>query len=129
MKMSETTYASARPSGGEELWSWFFMRLSGLLLIFLVLGHFAIMHLIHPIENLNYDFVAGRYRLLIWRLYDLAMLLLALVHGLNGVRILIDDYLKGLWKTRAHRALQVIGILFILLGTVVILTFQPVPHV
>ena len=27
-----------------EVWSWFFMRISGLLLVFLVLGHLAIMH-------------------------------------------------------------------------------------
>ena len=102
------------------------MRLSGLALVFLALGHFAIMHLIHPIEGLNYEFVAGRYRYFGWRFFDLSMLLLALLHGLNGVRILIDDYiLSKRWRTRAHWALRIVGAFFMILGTVVILTFQP----
>ena len=102
------------------------MRLSGLCLVFLALGHFAIMHLIHPIEGLNYEFVAGRYRYFGWRLFDLSMLLLALLHGLNGVRILIDDYiLSPRWHGIASWGLWIIGAFFIILGTIVILTFQP----
>ena len=103
------------------------MRLSGLCLVFLALGHFAIMHLIHPIEGLNYEFVAGRYRYFGWRIYDLSMLLLALLHGLNGVRILIDDYVQSQrWHDRAYWALRIVGAFFVVLGSVVILTFHPV---
>ena len=102
------------------------MRLSGLCLVGLALGHFAIMHLAHPIEELSYNFVAGRYRSFGWRFYDLSMLLLALLHGLNGVRILIDDYLRPGPRHRfAHWILRVVGVSFMILGTVVILTFQP----
>ena len=120
------TYSSEKPQGGLELWSWFFMRLSGLALVFLALGHFAIMHLVHPIEGLDYEFVAGRYRYFGWRFFDLSMLLLALLHGLNGVRILVDDYiLSKRWHTRAHWALRIVGAFFMILGTFVILTFQP----
>lgn len=116
-----------RPSNGFELQSWLFMRISGLLLVFLALGHFAIMHLVHPIEELSYDFVASRYRVLGWRLYDLALLLLALLHGLNGVRILIDDYSHSeKWHPVAIWTLRIIGVTFIILGTIVILVFQPV---
>ena len=103
------------------------MRLSGLCLVFLALGHFAIMHLVHPIEELNYNFVAMRYRYFGWRFFDLSMLLLALLHGLNGVRILIDDYLLSpRWHGMAYWALRMIGASFMILGTIVILTFQPV---
>lgn len=103
------------------------MRVSGLLLVFLALGHFAIMHLIHPIEELSYDFVAHRYQFLRWRLYDLALLLLALLHGLNGVRILVDDYIHSeRWHTVAYWILKILGVVFGVLGTVVILIFQPV---
>ena len=115
-----------KPGGGFELWSWLFMRLSGLLLLFLVLGHFAIVHLIHPIEELSYDFVAGRYRFFRWRLFDGAMLLLALFHGLNGVRILVDDYIRSeKWHRLAYGVLWVTGLLFGILGIVVIVFFQP----
>ncbi|MBI4437017.1 MAG: succinate dehydrogenase [Candidatus Omnitrophica bacterium] len=116
-----------RPLGGFELQSWVFMRFSGLCLLFLALWHFAIMHLIHPIESLNYEFVAGRYRHFGWRLYDLSMLLLALLHGLNGVRILIDDYIHSTrWYRVALWTLRGVGLFFLILGTLVILIFQPV---
>jgi len=122
-----TVSSHERPLGGFELQSWVFMRLSGLCLLFLALGHFTIMHLLHPIESLSYDFVAGRYRYFGWRLYDLSMLLLALLHGLNGVRILIDDYVHS---TRWHRValwtLRGVGLFFLILGTLVILIFHPV---
>ena len=116
-----------RPQGGFELKSWLFMRLSGLLLVLLALGHFAIMHLLHPIEELNYNFVAMRYRFFGWRLYDFSMLSLALLHGLNGIRILIDDYIHAeRWHRLAHWILRVGGLSFLILGSIVILIFKPV---
>ena len=116
-----------RPQDGFELKSWLFMRLSGLLLVLLALGHFAIMHLVHPIEELNYNFVAMRYRFFGWRLYDFSMLYLALLHGLNGIRILIDDYIHAeRWHRFAHGSLKVVGVFFLILGSIVILIFKPV---
>ena len=117
----------AKPSGGFELWSWFFMRISGLVLLFLALGHLVIMHLLNNVDGITYTFVAGRYAHLVWRGYDLAMLLLAMVHGLNGSRILIDDYVHPLSRRRlAVGALYLIGGLFVLMGSYAIIGFQPV---
>jgi len=125
--MTQSPYE--KPLGGLELWGWVFMRVSGVALIFLALGHFAIMHLVHPIEELSYDFVAGRYQYLRWRLYDLFLLLLAMVHGLNGVRILIDDYVHHpVWHRRVTWMLRIVGFVFIVLGIFVILFFQPEIH-
>ena len=92
MTTSLTSYSSPKPSGGVELWSWLFMRLSGLLLLGLALGHLVIMHLINNVDAIDYTFVARRYAGWVWRGYDLLMLVLAMFHGRNGVRILIDDY-------------------------------------
>ena len=33
-----------RPVGGFELWTWLFMRISGIVLLFLAVGHVLIMH-------------------------------------------------------------------------------------
>ena len=125
--MAETNaYGSrSKPSGGAELYAWIFMRLSGLLLLFLALGHLFIMHVFNNIHVIDYDFVAARYLKLFWRGYDLAMLWLALIHGLNGLRTILDDYLKGFVRDAAVRALYVIGISFLVLGTYAIVAFQP----
>ena len=115
----------APPSGGFELFMWFFMRVSGVLLVLLALGHLFIMHVFNSIHVIDYDFVAARYLKLFWRGYDLAMLWLALIHGLNGLRTILDDYLKGFARDVAVRMLYVIGISFLALGTYAIIAFKP----
>lgn len=121
------SYSTPKPSGGVELWSWLFMRLSGLALLVLALGHLIIMHLLNNVDHIDYDFVASRYAGWFWRGYDLLMLVLAMFHGLNGVRILIDDYVHPPgWHRLAVGALHTFGAMFLVLGVYVILFFQPV---
>ncbi len=78
-----------------ELWSWYFFRVSGLLLVFLALGHVLIMHIINNVDVINYSFVAERWRSVGWRIYDWLLLSLALTHGVNGQRIILDDYVHS----------------------------------
>ena len=118
---------STKPSGGFELWAWVFMRLSGLALLFLALGHLIIMHLINNVDRIDYNFVAGRYAGGFWRAYDGALLLLAMLHGLNGSKILIDDYIHQPGKRRAALAfLYIIGGTFLVMGFYVVIFFKPV---
>lgn len=120
------SYSSPKPSGGFELWTWLFMRLSGLALLGLALGHLVIMHLINNVDAIDYNFVAGRYAGWFWRGYDLAMLLLAMLHGLNGARILLDDYVPARWRRGAVTLLYLVGAIFLVMGIVAIVCFQPV---
>jgi len=125
--MLSSSYSTPKPSGGFELWSWFFMRISGVVLLLLALGHLAIMHLINNVDVIDYNFVAGRYAGWFWRGYDLAMLVLAMLHGFNGVRILIDDYIHPIvWRRLAVGLLYVVGGAFLILGIAVIVLFKPV---
>ena len=111
---------------GFELYSWLFMRISGVLLIFLALGHLVIMHIINNVDIIDYDFVAARFATPFWRIYDLAMLLLAMIHGLNGLRTVIDDYIHPIrLKKFSLSIMYVIGIVFTLVGSYTILAFQP----
>ncbi|HEX9017231.1 MAG TPA: succinate dehydrogenase [Chloroflexota bacterium] len=109
-----------------ELWSWLFMRVSGIVLLVMVLLHFAIMHVFTPVQDVNFAFVAGRYTTLGWRFYDFVLLALALIHGLNGVRVVTDDlfHSKG-WRVFLISLLYLVGFVFLALGGLVIFTFQP----
>src|SRR5262245_39903591 len=100
------------PSGGVELFAWIFMRVSGLLLLFLALGHLAVMHLINNVDNIDYAFVAARFATPFWRTYDWLMLVLALLHGLNGLRVIIDDYFSGGRRVFALSILYSTGLVF-----------------
>ena len=119
--------ARARPESGFELYAWLFMRVSGVVLLFMALGHLAIMHVINNIEAIDYQFVARRFATPFWRTYDLVLLWLALIHGLNGLRTLVNDYVGAPgWRVFSLATLYVVGFAFLALGSLVILTFQPV---
>ena len=121
-----TVYGSrSRPESGTELAAWLFMRVSGVVLLLLALGHLFIMHVFNSVHVIDYDFVAARYARLFWRAYDLALLWLALLHGLNGARILLDDYLRPPVRGLAVKALYGVGVVFLAIGTWVIVAFRP----
>jgi len=102
------------------------MRVSGLVLLFLALGHLVLMHLVHNVDEISYAFVAGRYTGWFWRGYDLLMLVLAMIHGTNGARILIDDYLHApLWRRLALTVLYGVCGGLLILGVSVAIFFKP----
>ena len=110
-----------------ELYSWIFMRVSGLVLVFLVLGHLFIMNILDGgVQRINFAFVAGRWSSPFWQVWDLLMLWLAMLHGTNGLRTIINDYASR-DRTRfwLQTILYVASVFTILLGTLVIFTFDP----
>lgn len=125
-----TSYgATSRPgpqSTGWETFSWWFFRVSGVGLVFLAIIHLLIMHVQNDVSATVYDFVAHRYANPYWRLYDLTLLTLALFHGLNGLRLITDDYIHSRGARLAVvSTIFVTAITFWLLGTITIITFSP----
>src|SRR5690349_4857342 len=122
-----TSYgATSRPAGnGWETFSWWFFRISGVGLVILAFVHLFINHVANDVSATQYDFVAARYQNPFWRGYDLLLLTLALFHGLNGLRIVIDDYIKSRgWRVAVVSGLFVIALSFWLIGMMTIITFH-----
>lgn len=124
-----TPYGSTRRPGpgvgGWETFSWYFFRLSGVALVFLALIHVFIMHVSTDVSQTVYDFVAARYDNPFWRVYDLLLLTLALFHGLNGLRIVCDDYIRSRgWRLATLSVLFFIAITFWLMGSMTVITFH-----
>src|SRR3954465_1135335 len=70
-----------------ELYGGLFMRLSGLALVVLVLGHlFVNLMLGGGITALDFVFVAGKWANPLWQVWDLLMLWLAVVPRSEGAR-------------------------------------------
>jgi succinate dehydrogenase / fumarate reductase membrane anchor subunit len=120
--------ARPRPEGGGiELWTWFFMRVSGLVLVFLVLGHFTIVHLLgEGVDRVNFAFVSGRWSSPFWQTWDWTMLFLGLLHGANGMKVVIEDYVRSDGARATLKSLlYLVTFVLLLLGTLIILTFDP----
>ena len=114
-----------RPRPNFETWSWFFMRVSGLVLIFLALTHFAITHITNDVTKTNIDFVGKRWSNPLWQVFDWALLALALLHGLNGLRTVIDDYVRVPTRRVAVKAvLYTLSFGLFAFGTLTIFTFS-----
>nr|WP_240759872.1 succinate dehydrogenase hydrophobic membrane anchor subunit [Phytoactinopolyspora endophytica] len=133
--MTATTIAAPRTprrSRGRtntELYAWLFMRISGVLLMVLVFGHLFVNLMIGDgINALDFAFVAGKWADPFWQIWDLLMLWLAMIHGTNGLRTIINDYAERdqlrMWlKVGLYTATAIT----IVLGTLVIFTFDPCP--
>ena len=124
---SDQRLGRERPIGGGELWLWLFMRISGLLLLVLALGHLLVMHLFATgAERINFGFVAVRWASPFWRTWDWMLLMLALVHGINGLRVITLDYVR---PAGVRFALNIffytLGFMLFVLGTVIVFTFDP----
>ena len=103
-----TIYAAGRtPRGprrrdprnpGFERFMWYFMRISGLLLVILALGHMIIMHVARASSPGRRSTspsspAAGEPRS--GASTTVLLLVLALVHGVNGARIVIGDFVRA----------------------------------
>ena len=73
-KASTRGALTRKPKSNFETWSWYAMRISGLILLFLALTHFAITHIINDVVETDAEFVANRWDNPLWRLFDWALL-------------------------------------------------------
>jgi succinate dehydrogenase / fumarate reductase membrane anchor subunit len=118
-----------RRQANWEKYGWLFMRLSGPLLIVLIFTHLVSNLVVgEGIKAIDFAFVAGKWADPFWQAWDLAMLWLAVIHGTNGMRTIVNDYAEKVAVREALvMILWVVCGLLILLGTLVIFTFDPCP--
>ncbi|MDN3496319.1 succinate dehydrogenase hydrophobic membrane anchor subunit [Planococcus sp. APC 4015] len=106
---------------------WIYMRVSGVALIVLIFGHLFINLMVgEGIHGIDFAFVAGKFATPFWQWWDVLMLWLALIHGANGMRTIVNDYVT---HERTRRvlvwSLWLSAGFLIVLGTLVVFTFDP----
>lgn len=99
-----------------ETMAWIFMRYSAILLIPLAFGHLILQDVIVGVHNMDLDYVAIRWSMIGWRIYDVALLGFAFAHGVNGLRQILMDYIHN---ERTFRIVSWVLLLFWLIITVV----------
>jgi succinate dehydrogenase / fumarate reductase membrane anchor subunit len=120
--------AKARRSTNWEKWGWIYMRFSGVVLVVLIFGHlFVNLFAGEGVKAIDFAFVAGKLADPFWIVWDTLLLWLALIHGANGMRTLVNDYATGLLRRLLLLGLAGSTAVLLLLGTLVIYTFDPCP--
>lgn len=110
--------------------NWWIQRLSGLLLFILLLWHFFLMHFANAGE-LTYEWVYKNFNdyYIFYRVEVILFLILALYHGLGGIRMVVMDFSisKGFERAIFWVFLFAGAVLF-LWGTITILGPLPSPN-
>ena len=133
-----------------DAFMWTFMRVSGVIIIPLVFGHLAMMHVIQGVFDITKtghvpvftnlgpsvtgaaaEFVALRWNTMfagvfIWRVYDAALLTLAVIHGFNGLRYVVNDYVHNMIVNRGMNiAIFVTAVGLIIIGSLAFINTIP----
>jgi succinate dehydrogenase membrane anchor subunit len=109
------TTRHVKPRGNFERYAFLFMRLSGVLLLLLAIGHMLLQHVFNDVHNLTLQVVAEQWRSWGWRAYDLLLLVFAITHGFNGLRQVLEDYIHN------PRTTKVLGWVIVVLIIVTII--------
>ncbi|QIK63117.1 succinate dehydrogenase hydrophobic membrane anchor subunit [Leucobacter viscericola] len=126
---SPRSQTPAKKRTNWEKWGWVYMRVSGVLLVVLVFGHlFSNLMIGDGVHAIDFGFVGGKLSNPFWMVWDTLLLWLALIHGANGMRTIVNDYVSRPGLAKAFKvALFLSAALLILLGTFVIYTLDPCP--
>ena len=109
-------------SGGAM--AWFFQRLTGIVLVPVLLTHLLTMHRYHE-HGLSWESVTGLMANPYWKVLEITFLVLALYHGFNGLYSLFQDYVKNSGVRLVLFSLVVLaGLVLVTFGIVTVLSIQ-----
>ncbi len=120
LKQARSTYST-----NTELVWWVFMRISGMLLVFLVFGHLFFNNIQIDVATVDFAYVAERFSRPWVKIYDTFLLGLAMMHGVNGLRYSVEDYVRKPGRRFWTKTIvfAVAGIVFVL-GTMALWAFS-----
>jgi len=101
------------------------MRISGLMLVFLVFAHIYANNIAFNAGEIDYAYVASRLAQPSVKIFDTFLLGFALLHGVNGLRYSIEDYVRKPGRRFWAKAtlFTITGIVFVL-GTMTLWAFS-----
>jgi succinate dehydrogenase / fumarate reductase membrane anchor subunit len=99
------------------LFAWLLVRFTGLILTVLVIGHFALTHIVTDVAQTGSSYVASRWASALVVGWDWIMLAAAVLHGAVGLRVVIGDYAPAHGRGVLVGLLVVLGVAMVALGT------------
>lgn len=96
------------------------LRVTALALAVLVLGHFALTHVVNDVAETGSSFVLQRWSSGLWLAWDWTMLAAALAHAGAGIWLLIDEQASAARRRRLQAALAATVAVLLTVGTAAI---------
>jgi len=113
-----------RGIGSGGVVAWFFQRLTGIVLVPILLVHLLTMHRYHTHELVWHDvtrLMASPY----WKVLEVSFLVLALYHALNGLYAIIQDYVRStFWRMTIFSLCVLAGLVLLAFGLVTVFSIQ-----
>jgi len=114
-----------RGLGSGGAFDWFFQRISGLILGFMLAAHFILLHF-SGVE-LTFEGVSHHLAQPAWKIFDMMFLVLGTIHAVNGFFMLLHDYVQdNTWRGILTGTIWTLGILMMVIGSMTILRVQPI---
>ncbi len=124
---SGVTHRKVQVQSNFERLAFLFMRLTGIGLIILAVGHVLIQHVLSDVHNLTMEVVAATWNSWGWKVYDMLLLAFAIPHGVNGLRNILEDYIHNKQTVKVVNIILVIFIVATLIWAgFAIASFNPV---
>lgn len=125
----ENPFVRDKKGTNWEKWGWLFMRGSGVLLVILIFGHlFTNLMVGDGIQAIDFGFVGGKLANPFWQVWDTLLLWLSIIHGSNGMRTIVNDYVTKIGVAKALKvSIFIAAAVLIILGTLVTWTIDPCP--
>ena len=111
------------PSKGGGAIPWFLQRVTGIILLFLMVGHYILMH--YNIDSgHSYEAVLNRMQNPFYKALQMSFVVLGLYHGINGTWSVIRDFELKKWLSwTLYSTLVVSGVVFGLIGITTLMSF------
>ena len=116
------SYSRSRHSGALP---WWMVRITGVALVVLTVGHYVLMHY-NPTSGHDYDSTAARLASPWFKGVYLGFITIGMYHGLQGIWNIVRDYkMKPMIGMTIFGVLVIAGVIFVAMGWNTILTFDP----
>jgi len=101
--------------------AWFFQRISAIVLFVMLLFHFVVYHFISNGAVPTWKEVALKMKSPWFNVLQFLFLICALYHGLNGVWMVVEDYIHSkFWRFFFFSMIVLVGLVLLFVGTLTI---------
>ena len=120
-------WSALRYRGREGMWTWLLHRVTGLGILLFLIIHVVDTAIVIYWPGL-YDHALNIYRSPLFRFAELLIFFSVLFHGLNGLRIIVQDFWPAAMLRQRQLALTAVGAAVVLILPVAWIMLGPIFH-